>query len=107
MRDERTDVALSEYWSGWSDLEDFALPMREPSIFLGIEHAIAIPLVLNLKDLVVKSKSGEERYLTFNGSREKSILLEPDIQVTDPLTAHSYDTIRIDYTAANGAFPSL
>lgn len=102
MRDERTDIALSEYWSGWSDLEDFALPMREPSIFLGIEHAIAIPLVLNLKDLVVKSKSGEERYLTFNGSREKSILLEPDIQVTDPLTAHSYDTIRIDYTAANG-----
>ena len=102
MRDEQVDMSLSEYWTGWNSMEGFMLPLREPSIFLGIEHAIAVPLKLTLKDLCVKSKSGEEKYLTFNGERQKSVFLEPDIQVTDPLTAHSYDTIRLDHTPENG-----
>lgn len=102
MHDERKDVALTEYWDGWSYLDGFLLPVREPSVFLGIEHSLAIPLVLELDELSLKDKEGNEKYMTFDGQKSKRVFLEPDIQVTDPLTAHSYDTIWLDYTAANG-----
>ena len=107
MRDERKDVPLAEYWDGWNALDGFMLPVREPSVFLAIEHAIAIPLRLELSELTLKDKDGNEKQMTFDGQPSKSILLEPDIQVTDPLTAHSRDTIWLDYTAANGNLAEL
>ena len=102
MRDERKDVPLSEYWEDWSALDGFMLPVREPSVYLAIEHAIAIPLRLELYELSLKDKDGKEKQVSFDGQPSKSVLLAPDIQVTDPLTAHSRDTIWLDHTPANG-----
>lgn len=102
MRDDRQDVPFTEFWEDWGVLDGFILPVREPSVFIGIDHTMAIPLLVDLQSISIKSKTGEEKFATFDGSKEKQVKLPPRIKVTDPLTAHAYDTIRIDYTPANG-----
>lgn len=102
MRDERYDVPFTEFWEDWGLLDGFILPVREPSVFIGVDHTMAIPLLVDLQTLSIKSKEGEERFVTFDGSKQKQVKLPPRIQVTDPLTMHAYDTIKIGYAPADG-----
>lgn len=102
MRDERTDIPFTDFWSGWDVLDGFILPVREPSVFIGVDHALAMPLLIDLQRLSVKSKTGEEKFVSFDGHKDKQIHMPPHILVTDPLTAHAHDTIHLDYTPANG-----
>lgn len=102
MRDTRENVPFTDFWSGWDALDGFILPVREPSVFIGIEHTMAIPLLVDLHGISVKSKNGDVKDVSFNGEKSKQIHLPPQIKVTDPLDYRAHDTIKLGYSPEDG-----
>ena len=54
LRDEKTDLPISELWSGWELFEDWVLPISEPSVTFEVDHTLGLPLAVNLQHLYNK-----------------------------------------------------
>lgn len=110
MRDEQTDLLISEMWSGWELFESWVLPISEPSVKFEVEHNLGLPLMIKLHHLYVKSQTGETRYATFDANqtqRSETLHFANQIAMNDPLDKRAYHSIVLDESDERGNIDAL
>lgn len=110
LRDEKTDLPISELWSGWELFEDWVLPISEPSVKFEVDHTLGLPLAVNLQHLYVESKEGERRNATFDINKQQksdTLHLAAQIAMDDPLDKRAYHTIHLNDSAERGNIDTL
>lgn len=106
-QDSLINYPIQNLWNDWCKLTDMVLPLRKPSIRLYIEHALSIPLSIQLKELSVSNTLGERRYATFYNQRETKLNIPAAIAITAPYNATTVDSIVLDYTEESGNIDEL
>ena len=110
MRDEQTDLRISEMWSGWELFESWVLPISEPSVKFEVDHNLGLPLMVNLHHLYVKSQNGETRYATFDANKTQTsdtLHFASQIAMNDSLDKRAYHSIVLDESDERGNIDAL
>jgi hypothetical protein len=107
LQDSISNRSILSFWSGWKAFEGTILPITKPSILFTINHGFSVPLVATLNSMSVLSGNDESRYASFNGARSKTFRFPSKIAMDAPYNATTTDSLRIDYTEANGNIDEL
>ena len=107
LQDSIINRPIISFWEGWKAFDGTILPISKPSILFTIEHGFSVPLLATVNTLSVSSEAGEYRYASFEGSHSKTFHFASKIAMDAPYNTRVTDSIRIDYTEANGNIDEL
>lgn len=110
LHDKMVHTPICELWSGWEFFENWVLPVSEPTVRFEVEHALGLPMAVDLHYLYVESKDGKRRDATFDLAHQQTsttIRIPAQIHMTDPLEKRVHDIIQLDYTDTLGNIDTL
>ena len=107
LQDSILNRSILSMWPGWKAFEGTILPITKPNILFTINHGFSVPLVATLNSLSVLSENNESRSASFNGAHSKTFTFPSKIAMDAPYNATTTDSLRIDYTDANGNIDEL
>ncbi len=101
-------IILAEEWPMWSDLQDFMLPLAEPTIQLDLYNSIGMPLMVDGEYLFVESLlSGDKCYAEFDGSLSWSWPLQNFVHLNEDISTVVKNTYTFSNDPSHGAIDKL
>lgn len=102
-------IDIAKEWEDWNTIRKLTLRLAEPAVKLNVTTSIGCPLTLNADYLFAQAtESGETRYATFDGSRQKIWAFTEYVHpITDPIGTTATNTYTLNETPQNGHLDEL